>query len=96
MKKFIIILLSLLFVLCAYSTESFNRLNIDVPCTVKVFQADDYRVRVIGNNVNLEIKDSTLNITGEIKENEDVVILVYAPVNEEIVVDRRKFLVREK
>ena len=82
--------------LCAYGTETFNKLNVDVPCTIKIFQTDDYRVRILGNNISWEIKDSTLTITGDVEEDEDVVILVYAPVNEEIIVDKRKFLIREK
>lgn len=102
MKKFIIILLSLLFVLCAYGTESFNKLSVEVPCTIKFLQSDSFRVRVLDNkgkvntNVTWEIKDSTLNISGESFDESETLILIYSPVDEKIIVDKERFTLKEK
>jgi len=101
MKKYFLLILGLILSLTLFATEKFNTLNVEVPCNIKIFKAEDYSVRVLDKNgkiskdVTWEIKDSVLEIKGEAFSEKDNVVVIFSPVEQKILVDKENFTVKE-
>jgi len=102
MKRFLILLVSLLVGLVVYSTEDFNALDVDVPCTIKIFKTDGYLVRAFdsqGNpskTITWEVEDSVLKIKGYSEDENDNTIIIFTPNDQKILIDKSKYDLKEK
>lgn len=97
MKKFVLMLFSLIFSLSLFSEEMFDTLDVEIPCTIKIFKADDYRVRIKSNEyVNWKIEDHVLKIEGDVSDEKETFIIIYTPIDQKIMIDDRKFIIKIK
>lgn len=102
MKRMLILLLSLIFGLVAYSTEKFDTLNVDVPCNIKIFKADDYSVRIVNKqgktskDVTWEIKNNVLEIKGDALNEKENTVIIFTPIEQKILINQENFILKEE
>lgn len=102
MKRVLILLLGLMFGLVMCATEKFDTLNVEVPCQIKIFEAEDYSVRILdkkgraSQDVTWEIKNNVLEIKGDVLNEKEVTVIIFTPIEQKIQFDHESFTLKEK